>query len=183
MAIAREVGMTEDEKAQLKLLQQAVDSFADEHRGLADQWDAIDRKALGMVTVAGIFIAGILAFVRALSTGAHCAVKVALSFTMLCLTFSVLAALLALLLRSAVESPHGSKLKEMVDDLIAKTGAAEFTRSADFARDHASLWKAANESVRTGNISKAHWLETSQVLLVIGIVAASAATVLEMWGH
>ena len=173
--------MDEEQKAQWALIEQAVKSFADEGKDLADQWDAIDRKAQGMVTVAGVFVAGLLAFVKDLAEDASGGQRYALTVSLGLLVVAVAFSLFAMHMRSAKPAPVGDTLKTMVDELLG-AGTPDYDAFRKFANDHGSAWAAANEDVLKVNLKKAYWLEASQWLLVGGVFAAAAATLMRTWG-
>jgi hypothetical protein len=46
------------------LLRDALDAYQKEYRELIDKWRNLEGKAQGVVTVSGIFLAGMFAFIR-----------------------------------------------------------------------------------------------------------------------
>ena len=54
----------EIEDREAKLLEQALGASKQEHEELSDQFNALDCKTQGAMTTAGIFVAGMLGFIK-----------------------------------------------------------------------------------------------------------------------
>jgi hypothetical protein len=167
---------------QADLLQLAVDSCRQEHQDLSSQWTAVDAKAQSTITVAGVFLAAILAFIRELSATTTDLERWLLSGTLVLLIGSTIFALFAVRLRPVAGAPCGTPLVEMIEDLVATEDGTSPERLRNFARDHARLWRRANESVGGAVGAKSRHLQKAQWLLFGAIVAATAVTALKTWG-
>jgi hypothetical protein len=174
--------MSEVESAGSGLLQQAVDACKHEHQELSEQWDALDAKAQGTMTVAGIFVAGILAFINALSSAAAIWEKRLLTTAAILLGACVVAALRAIAVREVTAAPVGKQLLNVVNDLLEKGEPLTPSRLNNFARDHMRMWEVANADMRRVNTSKAKPLAVAQWLLFAAIVCAVVVTVIKIWG-
>jgi hypothetical protein len=168
------------EDREAKLLEQALGASKQEHEELSDQFNALDSKAQGAMTTAGIFIAGMLGFINTLTDTATMAQRVLLTAAAVLLAFCVTAALMVVAVREVTAPPGGTLLK-LVDDLLRTDIAAEPDRLRNFARDHIRMWGAANQSIRAVNASKAQRLIVAQWFLLIAVVCAGLVTLMKTW--
>ena len=173
--------MADARDQQAELLQQAVDSCRQEYQDLSTQWANLDAKAQSAITVSGVFLAAILAFIRELTTSASDLERILLSATLVLLIVSIVFALLVVRLRPIVGAPCGAPLAEMIDDLVALDDGTNPERLRNFARDHARLWRKANESASEAVARKALNLQFAQWVLFGAILCASAATAMKIW--
>jgi len=173
--------MADARDQQADLLQQAVDSCRQEHQDLSSQWANLDSKATSAITVAGVFLAATLAFIRELADTATDVERILLTAALALLIVSTVFALLVVRLRPVVGAPSGAPLTGMIDDLVSVKDAMSAHRLRNFARDHAKLWQRANESVSEAVTRKARNLQWAQWLLFGAILAAAAVTALKIW--
>ena len=173
--------MADARDQQADLLQQAVDSCRQEHQDLSSQWANLDSKAQSAITVSGVFLAATLAFIRELTATASDLERILLTATLALLIVSTVFALLVVRLRPIVGAPCGAPLTDMIDDLVSVDDGASPQRLRNFARDHARLWRKANESVSDAVTHKARHLQRAQWLLFGAILAAAAVTALKTW--
>jgi hypothetical protein len=174
--------MSDDvEDREAKLLEQALGAAKQEHEELSDQFNALDSKAQGAMTIAGIFVAGMLGFINSLTDTAPFGQRVLLTAATALLALCVTAALLVVAVRE-VTAPPGGGLLQLVEDLLRSNNAAEPDRLRNFARDHIRMWAAANKSIRDVNASKAKRLIFAQWLLLAAVVCAGLVTLMKTWG-
>lgn len=174
--------MSDIEDQEARLLQQAVDACKQEHEELSEQWNALDTKAQGTMATAGIFVAGMLAFINTLSQTATAAQKWFLTGAAVLLALCIVVALRVLAVREVTSAPVGAQLRKLVDDLLGVPGAITPSRLQNFARDHMRMWEAANKDVRDVNASKAKQLACAQWILFAAILCAAVVTLLKTWG-
>ncbi len=166
---------------QADLLQQAVESCRQENQELSSQWTNLDGKASAAITVSGVFLAAILAFIRELNASASDLEKGILTAALVLLIACTILALLVIRLRPVTAIPCGKPLVEMIDDLVAAADGTSDERLRNFARDHARLWQKANQTVSEAIASKARCLQAAHAMLFLAIVSAAAIAALKTW--
>ena len=127
-----------------RVLEQAVESYREEYRELAQDWHALDTKAQGSIAVAGIFLAGTFAFIRNLTATDATGFLVLLVVTVIALLAAVLFGILALRIREVLVPPLGEQYKTLVDDL-ARAGDLDTNddRFTNFLNDECGRWHEA----------------------------------------
>lgn len=173
------MGDTDD--LQERLVRDALGAYKEEHSELSEIWHNLDGKAQGTIAVSGIFLAGMLAFVRALSERVILIEKLLFTATVGLLSLSIIFALLVLLVRSVSSAPLGESLDELTDDLLRAEDGTSTERLLDFSRDYARMWKTTNREVEKVNEKKAGHLIKAQILLVVAIGCAVFVTLSEIW--
>lgn len=163
-----------------KLLAILVEAYRAEYDDLSKIWSGLDTKAQGNVTICGIFVAGVLAFVRDVSHGTPLDRLVFITLALICLVASILASIRALRISEVRSAPMGIELDGMVNDLTA-LDTVEDERMEFFLHDHAKLWLETNSEIQKLNDGKAYWVEWSQVLITAAILLATAFIVLVIW--
>lgn len=116
----------------------ALKSFVEQYKDLMDTWKALDSKAQGNVTIAGIFLAAAFTWSRnsqtEFSTMHQCLLILAIGL----LIFSVATAICALFVKKFEHPPFGKKVYEMVKDLESvKINAVHIK---NFKNDEIRLW-------------------------------------------
>ncbi len=169
--------------AELKeqLLASALEAYRQEYKELSESWRSLETKAQGGMAVAGVFIAGVLAFVREIA-GAKATVAETwlLVLSTIALVATVCAALLVLAVRRAPLPPLGAKFHELVTDLLAVGDETELeARAPLLIGDQIRLWKQVNEPLARMLQSKAFRLIVSQWCLFVAIVLAAVLTLIE----
>jgi hypothetical protein len=158
-----------------RLASDALASYREEYRELSETWRHLESKAQGTVAIAGIFLAGVFAFVRALSESAGIWDKILLLAAVSLLVLSVLSAILALRVRQVAGPPVGDSLDALVKDLLGPEGATQEDLVA-FVRDQTGMWADANKDVHEHNQTKAGHLFRAQILLLIAILVVAFLT-------
>ena len=130
-----------EDELQHRVALQAVESYVDLYKDLAQTWKSLDAKAQGTAAIAGIFIAGAFAFIRDAQptlTGPEALLMAALVLLALCILFSVA----AMWVRTVDYPPFGPELSQMVDDLLRRSSPADLSvRVAALYADRRGLWK------------------------------------------
>lgn len=164
-----------------RLVHDALDSYKNEHRELFETWRSLDSKAQGAITVSGIFLAGILGFIRTLTEATGPTEKWLLTATALLLTLSIIFSLWVLWVRTVERSPLGDALDTLVKDLLETDDDIRPEQLVNYCRDHAGMWSETNRDVDNKNSQKAGRLIMAQVMLALAIVCAATVTLMEVW--
>lgn len=160
------------------LCQAALDAYHDEYEKLTDIWKGLETKAQGVVTIAGIFIAGAFAFIRDLTTlHLNQNDKRLLGVAIFCLVLSVILSILVLTLRKVEPPPTGGEVSQAVRDILRlKPGeiAAQHDEilpelNLDFINEQTIMWRRAMESASKVIKWKVKSLWAAQWLLVVAI--------------
>lgn len=173
--------MSQTDDPNERLLRDALDSYKDEYSELSETWRSLDGKAQGAIAASGIFLAGMLAFVRDLLRTASCAEKCLLTTSAIFLSFSIVFALLVLWVRTVPMAPLGESLESLINDLLGAEDGTTPERLSNFARDHAKMWKTTNVEVQRVIEKKARNLVWVQGLLVSAIGFAVIFTLIRIW--
>lgn len=170
-----------EEDPRLDLLKSSLDACRDYYKDLSTQWSSLDTKAQGAGTVAGIFLAGIFAFVRDISVGSPYLERLAISVAVALLVASIVCAIWAVMVREADEvSSH--QFSEAVEELYALEDGASDERIRDFYRDQIGVWEEAVTDVKRVVDKKALLLKVAQGLLLVAVTGAAIVTVVRIWG-
>ena len=158
-----------------------LDAYLEEYKQLKETWRSIETKAQGSIAVAGIFIAGGLAFLTKLEAHLGRADKALLFIGLTCLIGSVILSILVLRTKVANVPPLGSivgayalgmlRLKS-VDDLEVHTGA--------FFRDVVTGWRNIIGEVTAANASKARTLWVAQLFLILAILVVAVLSLIKL---
>lgn len=164
--------------------QMALDAYCAEHERLIDNWKGLETKAQGAVTIAGIFIAGVFAFIRDLkSLNMDGARRGLLMAAVTLLVFSVILSILVLSLRTVLVPPTGVEVNRMVTDVcgIKDFGADDVALLAQLKlrviRERVKLWHKTVASVEQSMRWKVIYLRGAQGLLVLAIVLVVGLTI------
>ena len=162
------------------LLKELLESYRKQYEELCSDWRAIESKAQATVTIAGVFVAAIFAFLNQLTEQTILIQKVLLALSLLGLVFSVLLSVLALKVDKVLKAPLGEEKEELVMDLLALSDSdAEIkARIPRLQYDQLEGWKEANKSLFTATQKKANRVFRSQVVLVatLFLIGALATT-------
>jgi hypothetical protein len=154
-----------------------LSALTEQYKEASETWKALETKAQGAITVAGIFLAAVFAFVREAGS-IDLLPRVLLGVTALLLVASVAIALLSLEIRPVVPPPLGDFVDPGVTDLV-KLPNDKLTEEvlATFMVERATKWKEANKSVATENATKARQVWWSQILLGSATVPVAVITI------
>lgn len=164
------------------LLRDALDAYQKEYRELIDKWRNLEGKAQWVVTVSGIFLAGMFAFIRnPLLQPVRYYEQCLLTASVVLLVFSVISALLVQRLISVQKAPYGELLGTLVNDLI-NSGEISSDHISCYLIEQGTFWKETNLTVQTGNKEKTISLLCAQCFLVLSILCCVFYTIIKIWG-
>jgi len=166
------------------LRQLVIDAYRDEHGERIANWRNVETKAQGNVAVAGIFIAGVFAFITKSGEALTHYENFILLIAVLFLISSVIFSILVLQIRTIPEAPLGSFLDYTVKRLLPLDPDEFFERVSTFNAEHSKEWRTVtNETIKILQL-KADRLWIAQRLLVIAISSVALATVIRLahWG-
>lgn len=164
-----------------ELLCDALDSYKKEYRELVETWQNLDGKAQGVISVSGIFVAGMLAFIRALLQSVAFLEQCLLTVSACLLVFSIILALSVQRLRAVSKSPQGELFESLVNDLVEFDDDQRSQLISGYLRDQIKLWREVNCDVHDVNENKAKKLLWAQVLLVLAILCVVLYTLVRIW--
>lgn len=159
-------------EAKRALRKTILDAYHNEYKDLSDTWRSMETKAQGGITVAGIFLAAVFAYIEKVTLTRFD--RMLLIFAIALLVFTVFLAVRSLMVREVPSPPmglcydhYGTRLLSVKDDL-------EFIERADlFFYDVVIEWRQYVQRALVDYRYKASYLYPAQVLLLIaaGIVA------------
>lgn len=152
------------------LLRSSVDSFTIEYEELSQNWRHIDNKAQSNITISGIFIAAIFAFIKDLSSSFELWQKIVLVADMLALIASVSFSLVALLVRKVQAAPLGEVYSQIVTDLLNVDDFDSDENQRCFINDMIKIWHKTNRETYDVYSKKARYLAYSQYILIVAII-------------
>ena len=149
-----------------------LDAYYNEYKDLSDTWRSMETKAQGGITVAGIFLAAVFAYIEKVTLTRFD--KVLLIIAIALLVFTVFLAVKSLMVHEVPSPPlglccdhYGTRLLSVKDDL-------EFIERVDlFFYDVVIEWRQYVKRALLDYRHKASYLYPAQVLLLFaaGIVA------------
>lgn len=173
--------MPEPDDPRELLIRDALDGYKEEYRELSETWRSHDAKAQGTIAISGIFLAGMLAFVRTLTQTAAHTEKCLLTATAVLLTLSIICCLLVLWIRNVTSAPLGESLAALVKDLLRGEDGIAPEGLLNYCHDQAEMWNRTNQDVEIVNKKKVRHLINAQVLLLLAIGCAGIVTLMEVW--
>lgn len=160
----------------------AMESYRDEYQRFIDIWKGLDTKAQGTVTIAGIFIATVFAFIRDIKNlNLGDKGRWVLIAAIACLVLSVVLSILALTLRKVAAPPTADLIAQMVRDIVRlqpdetaeQNDAGLKERNLSFINERIRLWRQvmaeASEAIKLKYIFLlvGQWLLVGAVFLVV----------------
>ena len=173
--------MNDTVEQQERLIREGLNAYQEEYRELSETWRNLDAKAQGTIAISGIFLAGILAFVRALSTAATSIERLFLAAATALLTLCIVLSLLVLRIRTISGTPAGKSLEILINDLLQVEDGTTSERLLNYCRDQMQMWSTTNHDIEKANQEKADLLIKAQVILVIAIGCAAILTLIKVW--
>jgi len=173
--------MDEDQSINQRLLQEALISYKEEYEEYSDLWHKLDSKAQATISISGIFLAAIFAFIRILSESAACTEKYFLSGSIILLSFTVLCGLGVLWIKSVPCAPYGTAIKEFFDDLLESDQEITPDDIDAFTKDKIDLWENTNNDTYKVITTKGRILLLAHVFLVLAILLVSILTIIKIW--
>jgi hypothetical protein len=159
----------------------ALDAYLEEYRQLKETWRSIEAKAQGSIAVAGIFIAGGLAFLTKLETSLGRADKLLLFIGLACLIGSVILAILALRTHVTTVPPLGNVVGEYALGMVHVQVEADLElHTAAYFTDVVGRWQNIINEVTKTNETKAQTLWYAQLFLIFAIIAVAGLTLFKL---
>ena len=164
------------------LLHDLLQTFIDEYREISEVWRDLDKKANNTATISGIFIAGILAFIRGITIEVDMLEEqILLTVTIVLLAASIVFSLLCIFVRKASSAPSGNGLASMIRTLLKPNTSIKQDELMCYYNDSSKMWEKANKDIKDKNHKKANSLFYAQVLLLLAIASAAIFTFLKIW--
>ena len=161
-----------------ELRTKTLEAFNSEYKELIEVWRGLETKAQGNIAVAGIFIAGSLAYIQKLDPNLLRHEKVFLGIAIGCLIASVLFAIATLTTQTVESPPLGLFVDHYSNDLLkidSKTDLASHLNT--FFSEHATLWRKVLAEIQTLNESKANHLWHAQIFLIVAMLSVASLSV------
>lgn len=162
------------------LLDQVVEECKQEHGNLFTHWSALDQNAQGTIGTAGIFVAGILAFITALAKTDSRADRWLLTLAAALLAACIFSALGVLFVRRRGAPPSAADFLRLVDNIVGE-GPRELGDLGTLTRSHIRMWTESAADVRKVVESKRFYLGLAHSLLAAAIALAVLAAVARIW--
>jgi amino acid transporter len=151
-------------------------AYVEEYKEQTETWHNLESKAQGNIAVAGIFIAGSLAFLEKLGAQQlQQYEKVFLVIAIVCLIISVILAIFTLKTQTIDAPPLGSFVGHYTTRLLKLDAEAKLLVYLEsFFNEHVSQWKVVMDQMREANAFKARYLWAAQRWLIAAILAVAA---------
>jgi len=167
----------------LEALTSVVNGYREEYAELSETWRHIDGKAQVTASISGVFLAAIFAFIRDIKSVIPSELmRIGMQFTIIILMLSVVFAVLALWIRNVSTAPLGQPLDEITKDFLSVPEKERELRVYDFMRDQIEPWPEINQEIHKKNISKARFVISSQVSLLVAIIITAILSILMIRG-
>ena len=159
-------------------------SCRDEYKDRSDIWRGLETKAQGNIAIAGIFIAGVFAFLRDVSGSADLVERALLGLTVITLVGSVVLSVRALRVQDAPPPPMAAAIQPIWEHLDMANHDLR-NRLWTFLRDYSDLWCSANAEMKRLIGLKASHVSKAQALMVIAVLLVAALTLVKIFagGH
>jgi len=152
-------------------------SYEKEYQELINVWNEIDKKSQNIISVCGIFIAAVFAFVKQVSEYSLMLEKVLIIIVLLSIIITIGFCLYVLRIIYIPKPPYGDVINEIVSDL-SKVGESNLKkRTTNYIRDKIFLWKEVNNTISDKLKVKTKHLTIAQVFLVFSIINMFLITV------
>lgn len=167
------------------LLWFALETYRDEYRDLSDTWARLDTKAQGLGAIAGIFLAAVFAWARETPAGFGTLERFLLVGGIALLVATVIAAVLALQVRTVDAPPLGDAVVDMVKEILERQKVDDpAERIRRLYHDQNRLWSGVNAGMLGHCRRKGTALVIGQwTLLTAGILVAALAIVVSVGPH
>lgn len=166
-------------KLRRDLLDQALLYSSKDYDFVNTTFGALDAKAQATFGLAGVFVAGAVALLRTFRSPDDLSVfsQVLIALTYVLLVGAVLCLVVSLRVRHTDAPLAGSEVSRMTLDFIdlADDEITDEMRT-NWYREQLRVWGDATRSVESANRDKARWLTAAQIILLVAIACAGAAT-------
>ena len=151
-----------------------LDAFRDEYREHSEIWRSLENKAQGNIAVAGIFVAGSLAYLTKSDVKLYPHEVIFLLAAVVCLIVSVVLSILTIKTQEITPPPLGSFVNHFTRVLLGMDPICFKGFLATFYADHANQWIKVIAELRESNETKAQLLWRAQEFLIAAILAVAA---------
>lgn len=160
------------------LWEEVVISYEKEYNELINVWIEIDKKSQTIISVCGIFIAAVFAFVKQISESSLLLEKVLIVIVLLSIIITIGYCLHVLRIIYLPKPPYGDVIHDIVSDLAKLEKDELKKRASNYIRDKISLWKEVNNTITDKLKIKTTNLSIAQIFLVFSIVNLFLITIL-----
>lgn len=159
---------------------EVLKAYVEEFRRAEDRWKALEAKAQGAITIAGIFMGFTLTFAKDIPAISPRSILVETLAAIVVLVMSIIAAASSLLITDVAEPPGGAVYAQFSDDFqTLAPNKAEFERASWPAIR--ARWQSAITARNNKNSTKARAVHVSQGLLFLSILIAAGIASETAW--
>jgi len=155
------------------------DIYKRHHETSAGVWNKLDTKAQGTIALSGIFLGGMLAFVRS-DTPLTYVETFLLGIAVIMLGSTMLLALMVLITRAVFKPPTGGEMRQMRSDILKSGRTLDENILSGFHANVYQIWSVANKDVDHVNSTKALWLRSAHIVLFGAIFVACCLTLIRI---
>lgn len=168
-----------------KLLNQEILSAAKNYYAeLVQNRAALDKKAEGTISIAGIFLAAIFAFARELTGSASSIEKTLLSVIVVALVSVVILSLLCLWTRRSRTSPSASLVRNYISPVINADDTSPeeeyLYMSVSALNSLSNVWDDVSTEVLATVVRKGRLVKTAQFILLLSIVLVAFIVIIKI---
>lgn len=154
-------------------------AYLDEHKDIADTWKNLETKAQGNIAIAGIFIAGVFAFLTRTIADLTRLDKWLLVAAIACLSLSVFCAVYALIVRGIALPPLGDAHDDYGARLLDLSDADFLSVEPEFFYDLLFAWRRYKINATNVYQAKARGLYLAQMFLIASVIIAATLTIIK----
>ncbi len=162
------------------LKQTVLDSYREEYKDYADNWRNLETKAQGNIAVAGIFIAGVFAFLTKGNYTPNEYDRFLLLLSIGFLVASIVASIFVLQTRTVKVPPLGSFVDYQIKRILKVDDADFHERVRRFGLEHFNKWREVMDAMDKTVQSKADRLWIAQILLMAAILSIALLTFIKV---
>ncbi len=169
-------------QAKTDLAKMVLDSYLFEYKDYMAWWNDLDRKAQGTVAIAGIILAGALAFARQLSVNTPFYEKILLSIAIVLLLCAIGFAVLTLIVREVSLPPAAKQIEELAKEILSTNDSENFSRRVSgIVYDQTKLWGKCTQDLYKGCGKKANKVVVAQILILAAAILTAVVTISEIF--
>lgn len=175
--------MTDKEiHAKTDLAKSVLDSYLFEYKDYMAWWNGLDRKAQGTVAIAGIILAGALAFARQLSVNTPFYEQILLSVAIVLLLCAIGFAVFTLIVRMVSLPPDAKQIEELAIEILSTSDSANLSdRVSGIVYDQTALWSKCTQDLYEGCRAKANQVIIAQILILVAAILTAVVTISEIF--
>lgn len=160
-----------------QIVERLNNAYQDEYKDAIETYRDIERKAIAMTTISGVFLAGVFAFVREVSSNLFLVTEVLLIVTLVLILATILFCLAAVFVFTYKMPPWGTEVSVLANDILKSTENADLNeRYIRLIGDQNSSWEICVNEIHIKNEKKGRFLFFAQITLALSSISILQTT-------